>query len=406
MADGRPTHLPAADDLSASAASAQASLVTHIAPRLASAVVVTVIGGFVALALIGLVTNASGPAEVALAVGCMLPIVGLQLGYFTRAGTQLRPPYSYLALAVQAAFVYLPVLQFGTLWLSFPGFLAGSVLIALPPRLAVFFAPAIVASIGVLQVKLGDPVVSQAYAASYAVIATTITALVVYGMTRLARLVHEVHTARRELSRIAVAQERLRLARDVHDLLGLSLSALTLKCELTCRLIDDHPERARAELTDMLAIARRALTDVRMVASGGRELSLPDEWNAARSVLAAADIEARLHRDGAALTGQVGSALATVLREGITNVLRHSKASWCEVTLRNADGTAVLDIVNDGVGDEPLDLAPPLMAGNGIGNLSHRVGMLGGELRAAPESPGHYRLRATIPVHAQVPDDA
>jgi two-component system sensor histidine kinase DesK len=370
--------------------------ISQIAPRLANAVVTTVVCGFVLLALIGVVSRAEGPGPIVLAVACMIPIVALQLGYFSRPGARLRPPVSYLALAAQAALVFLPILQFRTLWLSFPGFLAGSALVALSPRLGAVLFVVIVATIGMFQVRLDENYVTHLYSASYAVVATTITGLVVYGLTRLARLVNEVHAARAELSRMAAAEERLRLARDVHDLLGLSLSALTLKCELTYRLINDHPERARAELADMLAIARQALADVRMVAAGRRELSLSHEWGSAQGVLSTADIDVRIRRDDGDISGPVATVLATVLREGVTNVLRHSKASWCEITLRTGDDAVELDILNDGVNESGSDEDDDL-AGRGIGNLSHRVRQVGGSLRAGVEAGGRYRLTVSVP---------
>jgi two-component system sensor histidine kinase DesK len=372
--------------------------ISQIAPRLANGVVTTVVCGFVLLALIGLVARTDGMSPVVLAVSCMIPIVALQLGYFSRPGVRLLPPVSYIALAAQAALVYLPILQFRTLWLSFPGFLAGSALVALRPAVGAVLFVVIVASIGVFQYQLDESFVSHLYSISYAVVATTITGLVVFGLTRLARLVNEVHAARAELSRMAAAEERLRLARDVHDLLGLSLSALTLKCELTYRLMNDHPERARAELADMLAIARRALADVRMVAAGRRELSLPHEWGSAQSVLSTADIDVRIRRDQGEIKPPAATVLATVLREGVTNVLRHSKASWCEITLRTHENVVELDIVNDGVNEESGSDRGDALAGRGIGNLSHRVSHVGGTLRAGVEEGGRYRLTASIPM--------
>ncbi|MEJ3747496.1 histidine kinase, partial [Actinomycetes bacterium KLBMP 9797] len=223
-------------------------------------------------------------------------------------------------------------------------------------------------------------------------------ALITYGLTRMARLVGEIHAAREELSRMAVAEERLRLARDVHDVLGLSLSAITLKSELTYRLIAEQPEWAREELADVLVLARRALTEVRMVASGRQELSLEDELALARSVLAAAGIDARIGRVEVSLPARVATVLATLVREGVTNVLRHSKARWCEIGLSRVGSAVVLDIVNDGVPVDPVDAVSSGAAGSGIPNMRHRIAWLGGELVAGAEDGGRHRLHATIPV--------
>src|SRR5436305_4144572 len=179
------------------------------------------------------------------------------------------------------------MLEYRLFWTAFPGLLAGSALIAAPVAVSIPVFAAVVASMAFLEIDMGRHILSFHYALIYGIVSTVVTALVTYGMTRMARLVGEIHAAREELSRMAVAEERLRLARDVHDLLGLSLSAITLKSELTYRLINDHPQRARDELADMLVLARRALGEVRMVAAGRREVSLEDEWASAQSALSA-----------------------------------------------------------------------------------------------------------------------
>jgi signal transduction histidine kinase len=202
-----------------------------------------------------------------------------------------------------------------------------------------------------------------------------------------------LRAARIQLAQVAVAEERLRFARDLHDLLGLSLSAITLKSELAHRLVTAAPERARGELTEILAISRLALADVRLVASGYRDLSLDEEFRTAESLLAAAEVDVRLDLKVGELPDQVGTLLATVLREGVTNVLRHSKGERCEITVEQQDQMVYLDIVNDGVTQTP-DLRTN---GSGISNLSYRVALFGGELTAGLESDGRFRLRASVP---------
>jgi two-component system, NarL family, sensor histidine kinase DesK len=125
---------------------------------------------------------------------------------------------------------------------------------------------------------------------AYAALTTAVTGLAVYGLTRLSTLVVELHEARTELAQMAVTQERLRFARDLHDLLGYSLSAITLKSELTHRLVTKDPAKAQDELVEILDISRKALGDVRSVASGYRELSLENESESARTLLLAADV--------------------------------------------------------------------------------------------------------------------
>jgi len=287
-------------------------LLSRMAPRLANATVVVVLCGFTVLTLAGLVDSGTSVDGMLVALVLAAALMALQFGYFSRPGAWLRRRYSYLALAAQACLAYLPMFEFRLFWTSFPGLVAGGALIALPAAQALPVLVAVVASVAVIEVELARQVTSVAYALSYGVISTLLTALIAFGLTRMARLVGEIHGAQEELSRMAVAEERLRLARDVHDVLGLSLSAITLKSELTYRLIADQPERAREELADVLALARRALTEVRMVASGRQELSLEDEFASARSVLVAAGIDARIRRESVVLPSAVATVLATL----------------------------------------------------------------------------------------------
>jgi two-component system sensor histidine kinase DesK len=137
---------------------------------------------------------------------------------------------------VQAAIVYVPILFFQTKWLGQPGFFAGSVLLALPPRVGwvAFSLVALSAAVIRQQFPTYSPRVLDFV---YTIVATAITGLVTYGLTRMASMVIDLERARGELAALAVAQERLRIARDLHDLLGYSLSAITLKSELARRLL-------------------------------------------------------------------------------------------------------------------------------------------------------------------------
>jgi signal transduction histidine kinase len=134
---------------------------------------------------------------------------------------------------------------------------------------------------------------------------------------------------------------------------------------------------------------------VRSVASGYRELSLDAEAGSARSVLLAADVDAHIRFEHGELSAQVGTVLATVLREGVTNVLRHSKAERCEITVRQEDGRVRMDIVNDGVPPAPTEPGPH--GGSGIDNLAVRVAALGGRLTAGVDPDGRFRLHAALP---------
>jgi two-component system sensor histidine kinase DesK len=363
-----------------------------LAPQLAKGILITVLLSFFLIAFLKIRFVTQGFTPLALCASYMIIMLGLQLFYFSRPTNMSRSPIAYLALLVQAALVYLPFLQFHQAWIGMPGFLAGSVLLVLPPRLAWPTFTLVIGSVAVAQAMLTGVLNDVAYAT----VSPIITGLVVYGMTRLANLVTELHAAQTELAKLAVAQERLRFARDLHDLLGYSLSAITLKSELTHRLMSKDQARAQEELSEVLDISRQALSDVRSVASGYRELSLDDEAEAARSVLLAAEVDVRMDLGYGELPTRVRTVLATVLREGITNVLRHSKAERCDITVRQAGNQVWIDIINDGVSQAATQRTP--RGGSGIANLSARVAALDGTLSAGLDPDGRFRLHATAPV--------
>ncbi|MCT2581987.1 sensor histidine kinase [Actinophytocola gossypii] len=326
----------------------------------------------------------------------------LQLAYFSRPHRRPRPPLSYVALVVQAGLVYLPLLQYGEAWVSRPGFLAGSLLLTLHAAAGVPLFLLVVASMAWVQAGLGGSAADIAYTS----VSTVITGLVVFGLTRLTNLVTELHAARNELAQLAVAKERLRFARDLHDLLGMSLSAITLKSELTSRLIADHPTRASEELTAILTVSRQALADVRSVASGYRELSLDDECDSAESVLATADVEVVLRRDYGEVSPMTGTLLATVLREGVTNVLRHSKAERCDIDIRRTGDAVVIEMVNDGASGEPGPCPDGGVSGSGLRNLCERLRAVHGVLVIENLPDQRFRLCATIPLPASAESSA
>jgi signal transduction histidine kinase len=195
---------------------------------------------------------------------------------------------------------------------------------------------------------------------------------------------------------MAIAQERLRFAQDLHELLGRSLSSITLNGELTRRLLDSDADRAATELTEILHLARQALADVRSVASGYRELSLDDESRSARTVLNAADVVVTMTVDFGELPVLIRTFLAFALREGVTNVLQHSNAQQCDIEIVRRESSVCLDIVNDGVPDDPDEVSEG--PGSGLRNLTERVNRLGGELFARPEDSDKFHLHAEIPL--------
>ncbi|MFI7143618.1 histidine kinase [Nonomuraea sp. NPDC050022] len=324
--------------------------------RLSVALLAAVLVGFSIKALLFVPASLLVPAAACLAV-----IVVMQLRSIN--GRHM------LALALLALLVYLPIPVFGRAWLGAAGFLAGPILLAFPWSVAWPLVGCVMASVAVSAVLLGLPVpLTVNFTAS-----TLVTGLVVYGLLKLAQLVRELQEARQALARAAVVEERLRAARDLHDLLGHSLAAILLKCELARRL---DPARARAELADVLAMAEKAEGDLRVISGERPALSLVAEAESARSVLAAAGIQVELGLAHAELSAEVENVLGTVLREAVTNVLRHSSARHCAITMVvEEDGVVRLRVRNDGVRSSE---GRPGSAG--IGNLTTRLAALNGRL--------------------------
>ncbi|NYG08150.1 two-component system sensor histidine kinase DesK [Phycicoccus badiiscoriae] len=188
--------------------------------------------------------------------------------------------------------------------------------------------------------------------------------------------------AREENSRLAIQDERNRMARDVHDILGHSLTVITVKAELAARLMEVDPERAKVEVADLERLARDALADVRQAVAGFRETSLPAELARARSSLAAAGIEADLPTAADAVPSHLRELCAWTLREGVTNVIRHSGATSCRVTL-DERGITVAD---NGVGSRP---GKP---GTGLVGLKERAVGVGAQLLTRPVVPHGFEL--------------
>jgi two-component system, NarL family, sensor histidine kinase DesK len=202
----------------------------------------------------------------------------------------------------------------------------------------------------------------------------------------------ELRKAREEASRLAVAEERLRFARDLHDLLGHSLSLIVLKSELAGRLGEVSPERAVREIRDVERVARDALREVRDAVGGYRQLALGAELESARATLGAAGVEVSLEADPGALPSMVDSTLAWALREGVTNIVRHSGARRAAVRLGRANGSVELELLDDGAGcDGSGD-------GNGLRGLRERVAARDGRVLAGPRAQGGFRLAVSLPL--------
>jgi len=222
------------------------------------------------------------------------------------------------------------------------------------------------------------------------------------GIRTQVQLGWELRQAREEVARLAATEERLRLARDMHDLTGQSLSMITLKAELAARLLRRLPEstdrdRVLEEMSEVAAVSRQTLHDIREAISGYRRPTLAVEIITARAALDSAGIAVHDEADLTLLSGtfdpEAEAALAWCLREAVTNVVRHSDASTCHISLARRGRTLALEVRDDGKGFPGVH---PL-AGNGLRGMSERLSALGGSLELRPDTSPGFCLTATVP---------
>ncbi|WP_231618626.1 sensor histidine kinase [Nonomuraea sp. SBT364] len=218
-----------------------------------------------------------------------------------------------------------------------------------------------------------------------------LTALAIHGFLRLT---HQLRTANATIARLAVDEDRRRLARDLHDSVGSSLTTISVKAGLVRRLLEEGAhDKARTEVADVERLSRQALHDVRSSVAGNHALSLAGALTTARDALVAAGITPDLPREAPEVPVTCEQIFAYTLLEGVTNVIRHSGAGRCRVRL----GPTFVEIRDDGVGH--ADGAPGTgqsLAGQGLTGLAGRLAAIGGTLEAGPVARG-YRLRAECP---------
>ncbi|MEO6822992.1 MAG: histidine kinase [Candidatus Nanopelagicales bacterium] len=217
--------------------------------------------------------------------------------------------------------------------------------------------------------------------------------MAMFGVVKMAQLNRALYASQQEQARLAVLEERERFGRDLHDILGHSLTVITVKSELAGKLVDRDPGRARAEITDIERLAREALADVRSTAAGVREVSLVGELSSARTALLAAGIEPDLPGAVDDVPGELRELYGYVVREAVTNVVRHSGASRCLIRVERG-GIEVRDDGRGGhdrVGDDH-----PGENGSGLIGLRRRVEDEGLHFEAGPAPDGGFRVAASM----------
>jgi two-component system sensor histidine kinase DesK len=228
---------------------------------------------------------------------------------------------------------------------------------------------------------------------SYVLYALAVGALL-RGYAELVGVNRELRTARDEIARLAVADERLRFARDLHDLLGHSLSVIALKSELAGRVLGSDAARAAEEIGDIERVSRDSLVQVRETVSGYRRMTLDAELRGAETALHAAGIELRITDPQVSLAPEVQETLAWGVREGVTNVIRHSAARHCDIRIHAGLTSAGVEITDDGTGDAPHG------TGSGLAGLRERVSRRSGRLEAGARPGGGFRLSIELPLAA------
>ncbi len=296
------------------------------------------------------------------------------------------------SLGVLAAQSTLLALTLGREWLVLFVYVSIASGAALPLRMARWTIPAACALLTAVALATHD---GMAYLAGL-LIPALLGGFAMTGVRELVRTTIALREARATVAQLAANEERLRLARDLHDLLGHSLSLITLKSELAGRMLPGRPDQAAQQIADIEQVSRQALVDVREAVTGYRRPRLTAELAGARAALTAAGVTAELPAEPAldGVPEESESALAWALREAVTNVVRHSGARRCTVGLlhrQTLDGPVLeLTVEDNGSG------GPGTGHGNGLAGLTERLTKAGGTLEAGPLKHG-FRLVARVP---------
>ncbi|MFC9757936.1 sensor histidine kinase [Streptomyces sp. NPDC056921] len=311
-------------------------------------------------------------------------------------------PVSYWLLAAMAAITLALAIGYGGSWLLFFPLLSlacGSVLRNRQLAVCMLSLAAVATFVAVWRGHGG----SDPWTIGYG---TFISGAVTAALLTLAETVMELRATRQELARTAVEKERLRFSRDLHDLLGHTLSVIVVKSEAARRLAPRDMDAALAQVADIESVGRQALTEIREAVTGYREGSLATELDRARSALTAAGIEPVLRRSGPPLAPQTEALLGWVVREAVTNVVRHSRATTCSFVVEGTAERVRLTVTDDGRGPDPDTPATPGIGGTGLTGLTERLAAAGGSLRAGPGPERGFVVTAQLPVDGAGPADA
>jgi len=337
---------------------------------------------FLAFFLVPVLAQATTWWYVVLAVGAALVVAVGFLGISMAVTFPLAARAWYLAAFSVATFAVCWPFA-GTYTLAMGTYLTVAAALLLP-----WIGARIVIPVFSVAVLVAGIVLQQWWLVMLAVIGAGIGLSMAFGI-RSGQLREELDAAQERIATLAVAAERERIARDLHDILGHSLTAVVVKSGLAVRLADADPTLAREQMSEVETIARQALADVRATAAGFRLVRLASEIAGARSVLSAAEITATTPEALPAMSDDASEFLGWVVREGVTNVVRHSGAQHCAISV---DGRSVT-VADDGTGVDPSAAT----AGHGLSGLRERAAALGATVELSPAEPHGTVLTVTLP---------
>jgi two-component system sensor histidine kinase DesK len=362
---------------------------------------------------IGDLAHGSGHAWPYVTVGLVL-VLAFSGCYVYVAGAWDRDPSTWLRYGVLGTQIGLAVVLcvvFGSGWLGLWIYVAGAVGCALPASMAFRGVLCVVAA------YLGCVLITHCSVdvAISVLLPVTVSGLMLIGFRRQTLLVVELSQTKETVARLAANEERLRLARDLHDLTGHSLSLITLKAELAHKVLDQIPPGAARdlvarEIADIERVSRQTLQDIREAVSGYRRPTLPVELATARTALRAAGIELDapvvLDCAHAELDADLEAVLAWCLREAVTNVIKHAGATTCAIRLRRAGPLVTLEVCDNGTGDNGTGVGGAGVGGagdsagrgSGLHGMAERLAAVDGKLSVGPteRGGGGFRLTATV----------
>jgi two-component system sensor histidine kinase DesK len=334
------------------------------------------------------------PRSAWFVVPLAIAIGALQLRHSFAAARGVLPRGWPMTLLALGFLVYMPLIWFQWDWGSLQCLFIASVAMLLRGRVmkVLIIAPLFGTFLACVISGLveGEPISLYFYVLVYWGVNLVAGAACLYGASQLVRAVDSLFATRADMAEVTVGTERLRVSRDLHDLLGQSLSAVSLKGDLAIALLESDPPAAEAEIHSLTEVAREALRDIRHVVHGEHPVTLRNETRGAAALLGAASIDAHIDVELQDLVPKVDELFGWATREGVTNMLRHSQAATCSIRATRQEGAALLEIVNDGA-------RSATGTGTGVTGLTERAQLVSGQVTAGPLEDGHYRLSVEVP---------